>query len=73
MNGVNFEAIGLAVIGLVVTATKDQVNNGVDHLAAEIIKATKSTETALDDTVVRDILAPAVERLGVKLREGLAA
>jgi len=72
MNGLNVEALAMVAIGFIVSTTKDQVDSGVDHLAAEIVKVAKSTDTAVDDTVIRDLLAPAVARLAAKIAEGLA-
>lgn len=73
MNGINFETIALMVLGTVIASTKDQVNEAVDKAAAGIVAAVKSSDTALDETVVRDALAPALTRLAAKISEGLAA
>jgi len=73
MNGINFEAIALMVLGTVIASTKTQVNEAVDKAAAAIVTAVKDSETALDETVVRDALAPALARLSAQISAGLSA
>lgn len=67
----DFDAIAQTVVRIFIDSTKDQVNDAVDKLAASIVAAVKGSETTLDDAVVRDLVAPAISRLGSGVAAGL--
>lgn len=67
----DFNAVALMVLGTVIASTKDQVNAQIDKAAAAIVAAVKDSETPLDETVVRDLVAPALRRLADQCVAGL--
>lgn len=69
----DFDAIALMVIGTLISTTKEQVNEQIDKAAAKVVEAVKNSETKIDDTVVKDLLAPALRRMADKVTEGLSA
>jgi hypothetical protein len=70
---INFEAIALMALGVILTQTRQQQEAGVDAIAAKLVEAVKNSETRIDDTVVKDGLVPNLRRLADKIGEGLAA
>lgn len=70
MPELNFEAIAVMLLGVVVQATDDQVNQQVDKAAQKTIDAVNSSATQIDDILAKRVAA-ALERYAAAVKAGV--
>lgn len=68
----DFEPLVLVILGTVITASDEHIDKKVDEAADAVVKAIKSSDTLIDDTVGKR-LAVAITRLGMRVEEGINA